>query len=478
MAVDVSDPLFWVDRLSQRLMARQSKYTRNFNYAIGNHPVPNGDKRYARVLRELQQKAITNYVGLADKAVTEVMSPLGIRFGNSDELDPEAVDIWAANNMSLQSITAIKEACRLGDTYAMVSPPEEEGGFPVITIEDPRCCIVEPDPINPLRSLAGLKFYEDSILGVIIAVLYMPDFTYVYEGPAIRDFITRENSGQPSIVAEGPGAFTLVSVSPNPIGKVQLIRGNWQPEYGVMGMAECEDGGYEIQDRINLTVLHRLTISRSQAFRQRWVTGMRVPKTVNGKGGPKTSPFKPMDDEVWAVQDEKARFGDFEQADLRQLLEAVRDDVGDFAALTQTPVTYLTNKLINVSADTMAAAQVGLSGKIKSRKQSMGWFFEEIMKMCFRYMGSSKADEIIAETVWEDHEAHSMAEVSDMISKLLAAGIPMKPTLEYADIFSESQIELAVEEAEKAKLQEQEMAQKQLDVKAQAAQKPINNSSG
>lgn len=478
MAVDVNDPLFWVDRLSQRLMARQSKYKRNYNYAKGDHPLPSGDRRYARVLRELQQKALTNYVGLAIKATTERMAVRGFRFGDPKELDQEAREIWDYNNMALQSVRAIKDAATLADTYALVSPPEEPGGMPVITIEDPRSCIVEPDPLNPLRSVAGLKFYEDSILGIIIAVLYTREWIYTYEGPTVRDFVAREQSGEPAVVSSGPGAFQLISVQVNSLGEVPLIRGPWQAEHGIMGMAECEDGGYDIQDRINVTVLHRLTISRSQAFRQRYVTGARMAKETKGKGGPKQNNFNPVEDQVWVVPDEKARFGDFDQADIRQLLEAIRDDVGDFAALTQTPVTYLTNKMVNVSAQAMTAAQSSLMSKIKSRKQSMGWFFEEIMKMCFRYLGNPKSSEISAQTVWEDSEDRSMAEVADMISKLLTAGVPVQPTLEYANVFSEDQIELAVEEAEKAKQQEQEMAEKQLQVKQQAPTSPKSNSSG
>lgn len=468
MVPDTSDPLFWVDRFSQRLMRRQDKYSRNNDYVIGNHPIPNGDPRYERVLKGLQEKARTNYVGLAIDAVTERMHVKGFRFGNPRELDQDSRRIWDYNNMSLQSVQAIKDAAALSDTYALVSPPREEGGEPVITIEDPRTCIVEPDPVNPLLSIAGMKFYDDYILEHLVAILYLPDRVYVYHGPTAKDFLARDTTRDRALALSGPGGWKLIRSEPNTLGMVPLVRGSWRPEFGVMGMAECEDGAYDIQDRINETVLMRMVIAKSQAFRQRWLTGGHVPTSKGGKGAPKEPRLNPDLDKVWAVTDPNAKFGDFEQADIRQLLEAVRDDVGDFAALTQTPVMYLTNKMVNVSADTMTAAQIGLISKIRSRQQALGWFFETVMKLCFAYKNDPRATEVEATVVWEDPEARSMAEISDMVSKLTSAGIPLPITLEWAG-FSEDQVKFAMEEAEKAKEEEAQLMQQQLAAQKQAS---------
>lgn len=427
-------------------MIRQDKYQLNEDYAVGNHPVPSGDPRFIKELKKVQKKARTNYVGLANKAVTDRMRIKGFRFGDPQELDQDARKFWEANNMALQAPNAIKKAAKLGDVYGLVSPPSEPGGEPVITIEDPRVCITEPDPTDPMSSVAGLKFYEDDITGTVVAILYLPDLIYTYDGPTLSNFLLRETRLAPSSLGRTGGGWLLRSVQENTLGEVPLFRGNWQPEYGVAGMAECEDGGYDIQDRVNDTILQRMVIGYSQAYRQRWATGIEPPPT---KKGQKTSlPWDSGADRVWVAAGEEAAFGDFEQADIRQLLEAARDDIGDFAAVTQTPVTYLTNKMVNVSADTMVAAQISLISKVHIRMDAMGWFFEQLIKACFAYAGDAKAKAIEASTVWYDAEARSLAEISDMVSKLVAAGVPLQVALELGGL-DEDLIKFAVEEAQK-----------------------------
>lgn len=445
------DPPYWLSRFIQRLLHKQPAYQIREDYATGNHPLPMGDPRYVRALSYLQHKAKTNYVGLANKAVTDRMRIRDFRFKGERDLD--ALKIWRANNMALGSQVAISKAAELSDVYAMVSPPREEGGEPIITIEDPRTCITEPDPMDPYESIAGLKFVEDTILERVVAVLYFPDTIHTFIGPSLNDFLTRDTQWSPENIVGGSGGFRQVSVQKNPLGKVPIVRGAWQPQWGQKGMAECEDGGWDIQDRINDTILSRMVITRSQAYRQRWVTGASITKHPDGSA--KRNPFEPGADIVWAVQSADAKFGDFEQADITQILEAARDDIGDFAAITQTPVTYLTNKMVNVSGETLTAAQVSLMSKTRTRMEAMGWFFERVMKLCFLYKGDTeKANDLEAEVTWFDPETHSMMELGDFASKMSAANLPVQVWGPLIGL-NQEQVDIAVEEGEKLRQAEE-----------------------
>lgn len=454
-----SDPdAFWLHRLIMRLLHRQRAYKVREQYAEGNHPLPEGDPRFARALRNLQIKARTNYIGLAQAAVVDRMRVRAFKF--QGEVDADAMKFWKANNMVMNSQVAIGKAARLSDTYALVSPPATPGGVPVITIEDPRICIVEQDPVDPFESIVGLRFYEDSVHMVTVAILYYPDRCVGFTGPATQDFLTREFRLSPDNIVNSMVGFTKVFERPNPLGKVPLIRGMWRPEFGLAGMAECEDGGWDIQDRINKVILDRLVIQHSQAYRQRWATGLEVQRDKK-TGAAKELPFQPGADMVWAVVSPDTKFGDFEQADIRQLLEAARDDIGDFAAVTQTPVTYLTNKMVNVSGQTMTAAQTGLVSKAKNRMGSMGWFFEKIIKYCFLYQGdTTRAEDLEAETMWFDAEVHTMTEAADYAAKAAAAGFPVQIIAEKLG-FSPEEVVFIVAEAEKKVQQEQQFAMDQ-----------------
>ncbi len=466
--LEIGTPDWWLHRLIERLMTRQNRYQKLYNYAAGHHPLPPGDQRYAKFLRELMVMSQTNYVGLAIRAVTERMRVKDFKFGDAENVDTDAREFWQSNHMDLQSSVAINDAATFGEPYGMVLPPDpnDPNRIPRITIEDPRQCITEPDPIRPMAALAGLKFYEDCLTGHVIALIILPDAVYTYEGP-LATSIPEDSAQLCNNLSHGPSAagFELVSVEPNEIGEVFLVRGQWQPDHGPISLAECENGALDVQDRINFVVLSRLAIAYNQAYRQRWMTGSKVNKTKKGDIAPQ---FDPGSDRVWAVEAADAKFGDFEQADIQQLLEATRDDVGDFAAITQTPVTYLTNRMVNVSGEALTSAQASLVSKTRLRMKAMGWFFERIIKLCFRYQGNAKADEIYAETLWADPEIRSLAEVADMVAKFAAAQLPPQLILDRAG-FSSTEIEFAMKEMERIKQENMAQEQQKMDMQTSSA---------
>lgn len=471
-AVDVGSPDWWLARLMQRLGDRQDRYKKLEDYARGNHPLPDGDRRYVKALSSLQEKAKTNYIALILKAVTQRMRVKEFKFAG--EVDDDAARFWKFNNMELQSAIAISDAAKFGESYALVSPPDDDtDGMPLITIEDPRSCIVENDPVRPMKRLAGLRLYQDDLIQRLVAVLYLPDETLVYYGPHPGEQFTYDITAQ-RIVTQGSATagFELAEVHPNPLGEVLLVCGPWQPENK---LAECEDGAFPIQDRINHTMLNRLIITKAQAYRQRAISGAKIPQSGPNKG---KAPFDPGADMIWMMDDPMAKVFDLEQADISQLLEAIRDDVGDLAALTQTPVTYLTNRMVNVSGDTLQAAQHSHVAKVRRRMDAMGWYFETIIKMCFQYQGDQRSREIDSEVHWADPEVRTMAEMADLTSKWNGV-IPLELIMERVG-FTADEIERALTRMEQEKTEQQErdlqLAEKQAAIRAAGSRAPVRSS--
>ena len=472
--VDVApgSPDFWLGRLMHRLGERQDRFAKLDRYARGEHDVPDGDRRYVRALSDLQKKAKTNYIGLVLKAVTQRMRVKEFKF--QGEVDQDAGRFWKANHMELQSAIAIADAAKFSESYTLVSPPDEESnGIPVITVEDPRNCIVENDPVRPLKRLAGLKVYIDDIIQQLVAVLYLPDQILVYYGPK-TDLDMCRTGERIAHVGSAAAGFKLIEVHDNPIGVVPLVRGVWQPE---SGLAECEDGAFEIQDRINYTMLKRLIIAKSQAYRQRLIAGAKIPQTGPNKGKPQ---FDPGADLVWVVEDPNTKVFDLQQADIKQLLEAIRDDIGDLAALTQTPVTYLTAHMVNVSGDTLHAAQHSHVAKVRRRMDSMGWYFENVIKLCFQYLGDAKAQEVDAECHWADPEVRTMAEMADLVAKFNGI-IPLELIMERVG-FTADEIKRAISKMEEEKAAQQErdleLAERQAAIRAAGSRIPQRSGGG
>lgn len=462
--MSLGSPRWYLSRLTQRLLARQSRYDYLERYALGNHPLPNGDKRFVYALRELQKKARTNYCELVIHAVTQRMYVNGFQFGPAEQVDEDAKRIMNYNYMDVQIAILINMAATFGDSYMMVSPAVEDDGEPVFTAEDPRMCITEPDPTLPIRELAGFKMWQDDARQLIVGVLYLPEAIYTYEAPGVTDTYGRDSAAltQRLTSQSTEGSFTLVKVEPNEAGEVPLKRLNWQPAFGSMGRSEFESV-IDIQDRITHTVLDRLVIAKSQAYNQRWVSGAK-----------KGTEFKPGADMVWATLDPSARFGQFEAADLTQVMEAVRDDVGDLAAISQTPATYLMNRMVNVSGDTLTQDQSALVTKIGVRQIAVGYTLERCMRLAFKLKGNmAKAKETEVVTLWRDASIHTLAELGDLFSKLVSGGVSLDVAMKITGLFTNDQIESAVKQAEEAKLQQQQFAEKQLAV---AASKPATGS--
>ena len=418
----------WLARLAQGITDRQPRYERLERYVSGDHVLPSGDPRYVKALRELQRKAKTNYVSMITNAPCERMEVQGFRFGNDPDTpaDETANEIWQYNNMDLYSEIAHMTAATYSRAYVMISPPPPGEKYPLITIEDPKCTIVEHDPARTNFIRAGLKMWNDDILGYVIAVVYLPDSIHYFRGKSGGYYQNIDYDLLKSRIVDA-GNWEYMGMENNPLGEVPIVPLNWRPGLHGTSLAEAEDG-FEIQDRINAEILNRMIISRAQAYKQRWAKGVSLPTNDDGSVKP---PFDPGADILWIVEDEQAQFGEFKEADITMILKAVRDDVGDLAAITKTPPHYLLGEIVNASGDALKAAETGLVSKTKMRMKTAGWTWEKVIKLAFGWMGDkSKQSEVLAETIWADPESRSRAELADAILKESQMGLAPEIALE------------------------------------------------
>lgn len=439
-------PEWWLFNGILAIEGKQTAHQIREDYVAGRHPLPNGDRRYIKALRDFQEKALTNYVELATFAIPSRMRVKGFRFGlqeprkpsptptappdgnspqngsqgpqkaGSDEqrgiADKDARRIWMANDMDFQMEGFLRNCATYGEGYLLAGPEDPETGEPTLTSEHPRLCHVFPDPVRPTRSLAGLRLWKDIYLGQMVAVLYLPDGIYTFLGPANHESVAAS-------VAMVSGGFAQMSRQPNEIGEVPLVRCQWRSD----GKAEAE-GSFSIQDRINHTVLNRLVISKSQAYRQRWMTGGQIAQAgKKGKSGvDQKPPLDPGADTLWWVPAPDAKFGDFEQADLTGILAEIRDDVIDFFSAQQLPAHYAMGRMANISGDTLTQAESGHKLRTKARERAVGWTLEKTMRLSFKYKGlEEKAKELDAEVIWADSEIRSLAEKADASVKYAQA---------------------------------------------------------
>lgn len=413
---DHGTPEWWIERLEAKRRAALQRYEKLNSYATGNHPLPEGDDRARELFRKFQRKARTNYCGLVASAVTERLQVDGFRSGSDGDsiTDAESWGVWQRNNLDADADLVHRAAVSMSEAYVLVG---FDGTAPIITPEDPRLCAVETDPLNRRIIRAGLKTWDDTTAKKSYAVLYLPTTVH---------YFTSDISAVKKWAETGPDFTGAAQPAVNPIGVVPFVRFVARPQLDGTGMAEFEDA-IDVQDRINDGVLNRLVIAKMQTYRQRWVKGL---PSEDEEGNPLDLPFVPGVDMLWSVDADpgEVEFGEFQQAELRPLLEATRDDVTAFITLTGLPPHYVSGDLVNASADALAAAEARLVAKVRALQRTFGEAWEQVLALAARW--ENRALPADTEVIWSDPERKTDAQLSDAAVKKMAAGVPWEQRME------------------------------------------------
>jgi hypothetical protein len=358
--------------------------------------------------RRFQRMARANFVGLVTEAVLERLNMTGFSTGaeGDDDSDAAAWLTWQRNSMDADLPLVLRQALVCGRSYVMVG--ERSPGRALITGEDAKQVIHESDPTDRRRVRAGVKVWRED--DGDHAMVMLPQGIYYYRADALPDGSpeARWNPSRWSLdESEGTGG-----VAENPTAPVvPLVPFLNRPGLDGSCMGEFEDVT-DIQDRINTVILDRLVISAMQAYRQRWGKGIET----DGDD------FDPGADLLWTVENDNASFGEFQAADLRQVLEAAQHDIRQLAAITRTPPHYLVGELNNVNGETLKATETGLVAKTNERQRQFGESTELVNVLA----GAVESREVAvdAETIWADPQSHSLSELYDAAVKGKDAGVP------------------------------------------------------
>ena len=127
---------------------------------------------------------------------------------------------------------------------------------------------------------------------------------------------------------------------------------------------------YAIRDQINNGRLDLLVSQKFASFRQRWWTGMEIPRDPVTKLP--VEPFRSAVDRLWMAEEPDAAFGEFSQTDTRPMLDAHEQEVRDLSAISQVAPQHLLGAMANLSAEALAAAEAGRMRKTGEIKMSFG----------------------------------------------------------------------------------------------------------
>lgn len=451
--IDVTRPQspgWWLNRLHKQLGDRQRRLNKLDRYYKGDCDLPEGADNCRDSYRRFQRKARANFAELVVEAVRERMMPVGFRTGASgDELgDKEAWRIWQANSLDADSSLVTRASLSMSDAYVIVGAVDDEIGAPVITAEDPRQVITAHDPIRRRKVVAAAKVFSDEVTGFDRAFLYLPG--EVFQAQRKRAARASGSSAWSSPVmswewteAVGDEGDRIAVRDPVPDELdhrlVPVVRFANRADLYSDPMGEFESV-LDVLDRINHMVLQRLVIATIQAFRQRAIKGVPT-HDPQGNEIDYNGLFPADPGAMWHLPD-GADIWESDQVNLQGILSAVRHDVQDLAAMTRTPLFYLTPDAANGSAEGASLARENLIFKVADRIGQASESWEQVMALAFLSAGDEqRASRRDMECIWAPPERFSLAERYDAASKASAAGVPWRAVMGDVLQFSPQQVD-------------------------------------
>jgi hypothetical protein len=417
-------PRYWLERLMRRLDARWPEYARFEAYYDGAHPLSFFDDKVREAFGERFSRFASNFTALVIDSIAERIQVNGFRF-KDDSGDDDLWAIWQENDLDGGSLMAHTEALIKSTSYTLVEP--RGGDTPRITVEDPLDTIVELDPRDRRKRLAGLKRWLDDDQHLVVYV-YLPNAVYKYRTDkpwrdSMRDASNSIKSLAPMLVS---GESWPLS---NPMGVVPIVPLPNRPR------ARQTEGRSEVeviasnQDLINYYRVMAVIAARYTAYPQRWVKNL--PIALDPVTGLPAQPFKGGMADLWQIEpygpdDPRAlnsaaqpEFGQFLPGSVEPYIRLIEHEVASMTSIAAVPYFYVLNgpTAIPPSGESLKSSEARLINKVNAIEVFFGEGWEETMRVALLAMQDERAHMRVAETRWVNTETRNEAVHTDAIVK-------------------------------------------------------------
>ena len=407
-------------------------------------------------VKAIARLSIKNVLGMVRDSFATNLSVVGYRTATSQENLP-AWNNWQRNRMDARQGEIYRPALTYGVSYVAITPGDDG---PVFRPRSPRQMMaVYADPQIDQWPQYSLETWIDTTNGRPTRKGNFFDDTFIYPlnlGPIlpyqVDDTTERlQNLFPISILDEEADAVAH--------------RAEYCPVVRYINERDADDmivGEIEplitLQRAINEVNFDRLVVARFGAFPQ---------KVIAGWSGTKSEVLEASARRVWAFEDPDVKASALPAASVEQYNALLEEMMGHVAMVAQISPSSVTGKMINVSADALAAAEAQQQRKLSNKRDSFGESHEQMLQ-CAAQMSGDKGTAVDneAEVQWRDTEARSFAAVVDGVTKLAAAGLPIEKLLPLIPGMTQQQI-VGIEEALARAKVEAMLAQRAADAAAQ-----------
>jgi hypothetical protein len=363
-----------------------------------------------REVREMARISRVNVIAIVVEAITQGLFVDAVRGPEStvNDTDPNgpiaaAWRAWGLNSMASRQTGLHRAATAYGTAYTIVTPGQP---VPVMRCVSPRMLTAaygDDDlwPVDALESRGAGRYrlYDDTSVYRLVSKGVGEGFDF--------DGDNEHGAGVCPVIRHRDSIDLDADDDAEPSGLIggEFGSGASQTRIVIGQVAPL----IPLQDQINLTSFSIKVAEWYAAFRQRYLVGWT---------GTAEQRMAAAASQLWTfdADPESLKVGEFGQTDLTGYL-ASRADMMRFAAtLSQTPVHELTGQLVNLSAEALAAAEIGRDRKVNERETGHGESHLQTLGLVAQYMGMDWPDG--STLSWRDTSARAFAAVVDGLGKL------------------------------------------------------------
>ncbi|PJE24738.1 MAG: chromosome partitioning protein ParA [Mycobacterium sp.] len=406
-----------------------TKFDRINGYVKGELGMPVVPDNADDEVKEIRRICVYNVLTLVLDAFVQNLSVVG--YHNADAQENSAGwRLWQYNQMDARQAEIYSAAAKYGVSYVVVEPGKD---YPIFRPRSPRQLIatysdpqVDRWPEYALETWIDTTNAEPRRRGLLI------DDTHMWP----LDLGPLTPPGQQD--SDGQARKVIFELNTSGIGEPMEHGATWNgspvcPVIRYVNRRDSEDlvdGEIERlikeQKAINEVNFDRLIVGRFGAFPQTVLTRWEsMPEDVN-------QVLKASMRRVWAFDEDvqATRLPAASVDGYNALIEALEVHT---ALRAQISPASITGKMVNLSAEALAAAEANQQRKLAAMRESHGESHEQLLQLGVVMHGEGVAladDE--AEVVWRDTEARSFAAIVDGITKIgqaLKAGYPIEPLL-------------------------------------------------
>lgn len=348
---------------------------------------------------------ITNWCRTVVDTINDRQQVRWLILPGEETADPQLRAIWDANNLSAHVSMFNADRMIFGRAFMSVGTNEDDDDLPLIRVESPRQMAAIIDTRRE-RITAAARFYRSEGAGTSAdrATLYLPNVTIQVE------------RGQ-------DGKWIEVDRDEHDLGAVPIVMhlnrrmsGEWVGESQMSDMIPLVDSAARSLTNLQFA-------QEAHGVPSIWATGVAKGDFVDEQGKP-IPQFEAYFDAIKILTSDKAKWGQFTQADLKNFETALTTYRTEASTLTGFPGRYFGLTTTNPPAEgAIRADEANLIRSVEAQNEQVGMSLGWVGALAMRFATGEWVTGNRVRVEWYDPATPTVAQRMDAVTKAVASGI-------------------------------------------------------